>query len=178
MKRQTFFNPVLFSGLVTMLVVLGLLLTGCATKSAMIVAPPTCAEARGDRYHDLTDYEIARLLDQAANEECRSCLSECWIPLMQRCLEDRRDIPHQHLVRALKVFNQQQYQRFFHLAVYRYFYDLSRGVGQYRPVDRQLLRGYCEMLIKNSRSRHDQQLAQAMELCQRLDPGLYNRMFR
>ncbi len=178
MKRQTFFSPVVFSGLMTLLLVLGMLLTGCATRSALVVAPPTCAEARGERYHELTDYEVARLLDEAAADSCQSCLRECWIPLMQRCLDDGRDLPHEHLVRALKVFNQQQYQRYFHLAAYRYFYDLSRGVGEYRPVDRRLLRSYCEMLIQNSRSRRDPQLARAMELCQRLDPGLYNRMFK
>ena len=177
MKRQKMSNPRVLSGW-ALLLLLGLLLTGCATKSAMIVVPPTCAEAQGERYHDLTDYEVARLLDEAADENCASCLKQCWIPLMQRCLDDGREIPHQHLVRAVKVFNHQQYQHYFHIAVYRYFYDLSRGVGDYRPVDRQLLRSYCEMLIQNSRSRRDRKLSQAMELCQRLDPDLYNRMFR
>ena len=177
MKRQMMTNPRKFAGWV-LLLLLGLLLTGCATRSAMIVVPPTCADAKGDRYHELTDYEIGRLLEEASDDNCRTCLQECWIPLMQRCLDDGRDIPHSQLVKAVKVFNHHQYQRYFHLAVYRYFYDLSRGVGQYRPVDRKLLRVYCEMLIQNSHSRRDRQLSQAMELCQRLDPDLYSRMFK
>jgi hypothetical protein len=157
---------------------LGLVLTGCATQTAMITVPPTCAQAVGERYHDLTDYEIARLLGQAADEDCRSCLVDCWIPLMQRCLDDGRDLPHEEIVKAVKVFNQQQYRKYFDLAVYRYFYDLSRGIGSYRSVDRKLLHNYCAMLVHNAKTRSNPRLAQAMELCQRLDPQLYDKMFR
>jgi len=157
---------------------LGLLLTGCATDTAVITVPPTCQQALGGRYHDLTDYEIARLLEEASVEDCRSCLGDCWIPLMQRCLADGRDLPHSEIVKAVKVFNQQQYRKYFDLAVYRYFYDLSRGIGDYRPVDRKLLHNYCAVLVHNSKSRTDPRLAQAMELCQRLDPQLYDKMFR
>ncbi len=162
----------------TVLLLLGLLLTGCAGQKAMVMVPPSCQDALGANYHELTDHEIARLLDEALDEECSSCLDNCWIPLMRRCLDDGRDIPHRHLVQAVKTFNQEQYRRYFHMAVYRYFFDLSRGRGDYRPVDRQLLRSYCAMLVRNSDSRHDPRLAQAMELCQRLDPDLYSKMFK
>ncbi len=170
-------NLVSLLGLLS-IVFLSFIVTGCATKQALIIAPATCAEALGDRYHDYTDYEVARLLDAALVEECHDCLSGCWIPLMQRALDDSRDIPHRHLLQAVKAFNQQQYSNYFHVAVYRYFRDLSRGKGSYRSVDRKLLRTYCAMLINDSYSRHDQKLAQAMELCQRLDPGLYGKMFK
>ena len=154
------------------------MVTGCATHNAMIIAPPTCAEALGDRYDDYTDYEIARLLDEALDDDCRDCIYDCWIPLMQKSLDDSRDIPHRHLLRAVKIFNQQQYSEYFHTAVYRYFCDLSRGQGAYRTVDRELLRAYCAMLINDSHSRGDRDLAQAMELCHRLDPKLYGKMFK
>ena len=97
---------------------------------------------------------------------------------MQRSLDDSRDIPHRHLRQAVKTFNQQQHAEYFHTAVYRYFRDLSRGQGSYRAVDRELLRTYCAMLVHDSYSRHDRKLAHAMELCQRLDPELYGKMFR
>ena len=164
-------------GLVGILAI-SVLMTGCASRNAMIIAPPTCQEALGDRYDDYTDYEIARLLDEALADDCRDCLYDCWIPLMQRSLDDSRDIPHRHLLKAVKIFNQQQYTVYFHTAVYRYFRDLSRGVGSYRSVDRELLRTYCAMLVNDSYSRHDRKLAQAMELCHRLDPELYGKMFK
>ncbi len=157
---------------------LSFMMTGCANRSAMIIAPPTCEEALGDRYHDFTDYEIARLLDEALADASQDCLYDCWIPLMQRALDDSRDIPHRHLLQAVKTFNQQQYGNYFHTAIYRYFRNLSRGEGSYRSVDRELLRTYCAMLVNDSYSRHDQKLAQAMELCQRLDPDLYGKMFK
>ncbi len=157
---------------------IGVLMTGCASQNAMIIAPATCQEALGDRYHDFTDYEIARLLDEALDDNCRDCLNTCWIPLMQKSLDDSREIPHRHLLQAVKTFNQQQYSNYFHTAVYRYFRDLSRGKGSYRTIDRELLRTYCAMLVHDSYSRHDYKLAQAMELCQRLDPDLYVKMFK
>ncbi|MCD6292485.1 MAG: hypothetical protein J7M09_03390 [Deltaproteobacteria bacterium] len=157
---------------------LSFMITGCTTQNAMIIAPPTCAQALDDRFNDYTDYEIARLLDEALNESCQECIYSCWIPLMQRALDDSREIPHRHLLRAVKIFNQQQYSEYFHTAVYRYFRDLSRGQGSYRTVDRELLRAYCTMLINDSHSRGDRDLAQAMELCHRLDPALYGKMFR
>ncbi len=157
---------------------LSFMVTGCATQKAMIIAPPVCEDALGDRYHDFTDYEIAHLLDEALIDDCRHCLYDCWIPLMQRALDDSREIPHRHLLQAVKTFNQQQYSKYFHTAVYRYFRDLSRGEGAYRSVDRELMRSYCAMLVNDSYSRHDQKLAQAMELCQRLDPVLYGKMFK
>ncbi len=164
-------------GLVGILAI-SVLMTGCASRNAMIIAPPTCQEALGDRYDDYTDYEIIRLLDEAMVDDCQDCLYDCWIPLMQRSLNDSRDIPHRHLLKAVKIFNQQQYTDYFHAAVYRYFRDLSLGVGSYRSVDRELLRTYCAMLVHDSSSRHDRKLAQTMELCHRLDPELYGKMFK
>ena len=175
--KSSKFNPVLLLGILTILF-LNFMVSGCATQNAMIIAPPNCEEALGARYHDFTDQEIARLLDEALVEDCYGCLNNCWIPLMQRALDDSRDIPHRHLLKAVKTFNQQQYSNYFHTAVYRYFRDLSRGKGAYRSVDRDLLRTYCAMLVNESYSRHDPKLAQAMEICQRLDPGLYGKMFK
>ncbi len=156
---------------------LALLTTACASQQAAIVRP-TCQEAKGARYQELTDYEIARLLDDNLVENCQSCLDSCWIPLMEKALDDSRSIPHRHLLKAIKVFNQQQYDHYFHLAIYRYFSDLSRSRGQYRAVDRQLLRSYCSMLVQESYTQQDKKLSRTMEICRRLDPELYGKMFR
>lgn len=170
-------------GLVALWGLLGVLalsaMTGCVTsRTAMVIAPPTCQEALGDRYHEFTDYEIAGLLDEAQADNCPDCLYECWIPLMKRCLDDSREIPQRHLLQAVKTFNQRQYSKYFHTAVYRYFYNLSRGRGAYRTVDRTLMRTYCSILVHDSHSQNDRKLSQAMELCHRLDPELYSKMFR
>jgi hypothetical protein len=154
-----------------------LLMTACAGPQVAIVRP-TCQEALGERYQDLTDYEIARLLDDNLIEDCPSCLESCWIPLMEKALDDNRAIPHRHLLKAVKVFNQNQYDRYFHIALYRYFRDLSQGRGQYRAVDRELLRSYCSKLVQDSFTQQDKKLSQTMELCRRIDPELYRKMFQ
>ncbi len=154
-----------------------LMMTACSSQRAEII-PPTCREALGDGYYNLTDYEVTQLLDENLVTDCDSCLESCWLPLMERALTDNRAIPHRHIVKAVKVFNQKQYEKYFHLALYRYFSDLSRGQGQYRAVDRELLRNYCSQLVKESFTRQDKKLSQTMELCRRLDPELYSKMFR
>jgi len=156
---------------------LALSMTACSSQRAEII-PPTCQEAVGDRYYNLTDYEVARLLDENLVQDCDACLESCWMPLMKRALDDNRAIPHRHILKAVKVFNQKQYDKYFHVALYRYFRDLSQGRGQYRAVDRELLRSYCSKLVQNSYTQQDEKLSQTMELCRRLDPDLYGKMFR
>ncbi len=156
---------------------LAVLMTACSAQRAEII-PPTCQAALGNDYYDLTDYEVSRLLDENLVQDCDVCLQNCWIPLMERALDDNRAIPHRHLLKAVKVFNQKQYDKYFHLALYRYFRDLSQGRGQYRRVDRELLRSYCSMLVQESYTRQDEKLSQTMEICRRLDPDLYGKMFR
>lgn len=159
------------------IIVMALSLTACSSQRAEII-PPTCQEAVGDRYYDLTDYEVTQLLDENLVKDCDPCLENCWIPLMKRSLNDNRAVPHRHLLKAVKIFNQQQYDKYFHIALYRYFRDLSQGRGQYREVDRELLRTYCSKLVQDSFTRQDEKLSQTMELCRRLDPDLYGKMFR
>jgi len=156
---------------------LALSMTACSSQRAEII-PPTCQEAVGDRYYNLTDYEVAQLLDENLVQDCDECLESCWLPLMQRALNDNRAIPHRHILKAVKIFNQEQYERYFHIALYRYFRDLSQGRGHYRAVDRELLRTYCSKLVRNSYTQQDEKLSQTMELCRRLDPDLYGKMFR
>jgi hypothetical protein len=175
-KLKEIIGKRVFLGLIG-IIGLALSMTACSSQRAEII-PPTCQEAVGDRYYNLTDYEVARLLDENLVQDCNECLESCWMPLMQRALDDNRAIPHRHILKAVKVFNQKQYDKYFHVALYRYFRDLSQGRGQYRAVDRELLRSYCSKLVQNSYTQQDEKLSQTMELCRRLDPDLYGKMFR
>ena len=166
-------------GFLTIVGIIGLaLLMSACTNKQVTITQPTCREALADRYHELTDYEIAGVLDDNLDDDCYGCLENCWIPLMQKALGESRAIPHRHLLKAVKVFNQQRYVKYFHIAVYRYFSDLSQGQGHYRDVDRELMRTYCSMLVRDSFTQQDKKLSQTMELCRRLDPVLYGKMFR
>ncbi|HDS16747.1 MAG TPA: hypothetical protein ENN66_09125 [Proteobacteria bacterium] len=153
-------------------------LTGCASHNTTALAPPSCEVALGENYYRLTDFEIVRLLDEALLEECNGCIYNCWIPLMEKALQDGRDLPRKHLLQAVKVFNQKQYDKFFHLAVYRYFENLDRSREAYREIDRKFLRAYCATLVNQSRTRDDRLLVKTMELCRRLDQELYRKMFQ
>ncbi|MBN2705707.1 MAG: hypothetical protein JXR89_04615 [Deltaproteobacteria bacterium] len=153
-------------------------LTGCASHDSATLSHPSCKVALGDNYHRLTDFEIVRLLDEALLEECNECLYNCWIPLMKKALQEGRDLPRKHLLQAVKVFNQKQHDKFFHLAAYSYFDNLVRSRETYREIDRKFLRAYCTTLVNHSRTRDDRQLVKAMELCRRLDQELYRKIFQ
>ncbi len=124
--------------------------------------------------HGISDHEIALLLDQAQGNG----LTDYWIAVMERCLNEDKNIPHEHLAKAVHVFNKRQYQDLFNKAVLRYFSNLANGEGSYRSEDQLLLETFCSYLINNAATRQDQNLKQASLLCHRLDPDLYGKLFR
>ena len=135
----------------------------------------TCEDVQTSGVHGLSDRETALLLDQALESDR---LADCWIPVMERCLNEDKDIPHEHLAKAIHVFNKRQYQDLFNKAVFRYFSSLANGEDSYGSEDQLLMETFCSYLINNATTRQDQNLKQASLLCHRLDPDLYGRLFR
>jgi hypothetical protein len=149
---------------------------GCTSnRSAVVMAPePTCEEALAAGLEGISDREVARFLDSSLTEEGPS---GCWVPLMGRCLDQNREVPHRHLAEAVKAFNKQRYENLFHKAVYRYLSDIAKGKAPYRQQDRLLLENYCRILINSAHTATDRNLGQAQMLCAKLDAGLYHRFF-
>lgn len=165
------------SGLLIILLLLMIGGSGCiwGQKAVVVGAGPTCEEALSTGLHGFSDYEVAEFLDSSLAEGRKS---ECWIPIMETCLNENREIPHRHLAEAVKIFNKRRYEVLFHKAVYRYFADVAKGKAVYRPEDRLLLENYCSFLINSARSAHDKNLGQAQVLCRKLDQGLYSKFFQ
>jgi hypothetical protein len=149
--------------------------SGCTPhRKAAVVPSPSCSQALGGGLSGYSDYEIAELLDKAQNE---SGLEQCWIPLMQSCLDQRREIPRHHLAKAVHEFNKNRYSSYFHQAVQRYLGDIAKTGGSLSPQDRRLLETYCSFVINNARYGSDENLTHAKYLCKRLDPELYAKFF-
>jgi len=136
---------------------------------------PTCREALSTGLHGLSDNEVARFLEKGLTDDGKD---ECWIEIMKICLNENREIPHKHLVEAVKTFNRKRHEDLFHKAVYRYLADVAKGKAQYRAEDRILLENYCRLLINNAKSVNDKNLGQTQVLCKKLDPDLYSKFFR
>lgn len=152
-------------------------ISGCVTdRKAIVTGPgPSCEDALNTGLDAYSDQEVAEFLDRALADEK---MDACWIPIMRSCLDENREIPHRHLAQAIKTFNQRRYQVLFHQAVYRYLADIEKGHAPYRPEDKALLTEYLSYLIHHAPSAHDQKLARGQMLCQRLDPGLYRKLFQ
>ncbi|RJQ48792.1 MAG: hypothetical protein C4530_24160 [Desulfobacteraceae bacterium] len=151
-------------------------LLGCtASRKAAVIKPaPNCTEALAGSFNDLSENELSDLLDQTSSE---TRLESCWIPLMKKGLDDNRDIPHAHLLKAVKVFNKKQHEVYFHKAVYRYLAGLTQTPNRYRMEDRNLLETYCSYLINSAATSKDERLDHAKVLCRKLDRDLYAGLF-
>ena len=149
---------------------------GCfGQKRAAVVMPETtCSEALASGLQNYSDNEIAELLDESLVEKD---VDGCWIPMMTYSLNENRDIPHRHLVEAVKVFNKRRYGNLFHKAMYRYFAALSENPDNYRPEDKRLLEEYLSYLINSAESSRDKHLRQAKLVSRKLDRNLYARLF-
>ncbi len=156
---------------------LGLMLLGCAGgKKAVVVAPsPTCEEVVARGIGGYSDRELKSILDDAAENERWEA---CWLPVMEACLDERREIPQAHLSRAVHMFNKRRFEARFHQAVYRHLSNAARGEARYGEEDRVLLKSYCSFVIQEAETKRDERLAQAELLCRRLDPELYTRLFQ
>ena len=164
------------SGLLIILSLLILGVSGCiwGQKAVVVGTGPTCEEALSTGIQGFSDDELALFLDSSLAEGRKS---ECWIPIMETCLNENREIPRRHLAEAVKTFNKRRYEALFHKAVYRYLSDVVKGKAAYRPEDRLLLENYCSFLINSAGSAHDKNLGQAQMLCRKLDAGLYSKFF-
>jgi hypothetical protein len=165
------------SGLLIILLLLAAGVSGCATHDQRIVVTPapTCEEAVANGLNGFSDHELALLLDDSLAESRKS---QCWIPIMEMCLEQHRAVPHRHLAEAVAVFNKRRYEPLFHKAVYRYLSDVAKGKAAYGPKDRLLLETYCSFLINSAGTADDRNLRQTQMLCRRLDQNLYARFFQ
>jgi len=164
-------------GLVGWIFLLALFTGGCmSTRNAVVVGSgPTCEEALSTGLDRYSDHEVAKFLDTGLAE---GRISECWMPVMEICLQENREVPHRHLAEAVKVYNQQRYEVLFHKAVYRYLAHVAKGKAPYRPEDRLLLESYCSVIINSAETVRDRNLGQAQALCRKLDQGLYRKFFQ
>jgi hypothetical protein len=162
--------------MVAVALLLALASAGCMfNRNAVVVeAGPTCEEALSTGLQGFSDEELAGFLDSSLAE---GRTSQCWIPVMETCLNENREIPHRHLAEAVKAFNKQRHEALFHKAVYRYMADIAKGKAPYRAEDRLLLESYCSVLINSAHSAGDKNLGQAQVLCRKLDAGLYRKFF-
>ena len=153
-------------------------MSGCTWSQKAVVTGatgPTCEEMLSTGVHSFTDQEVAAMLDKALEEDQKE---RCWIPVMEVCLNQNREVPRRHLAEAVKTFNKRRYEALFHKAVYRYLAEAAKGNADYSPEDRLLLEDYCRFVINNARSTHDKNLGQAQLICRKLDPGLYRKFFQ
>jgi hypothetical protein len=150
---------------------------GCtfAKRAAIVLPEPTCSEVVLKGIHNLSDNELARLLNRSENDESRS---ECWIPLMKASLDTNRDIPGRHLKKAVKVFNRRRYETYFHKSIYRYYANLIDRPDGYDENNRALLESYCSYLINTAKSSRDEHLVHAKLISRKLDGHLYARLFK
>lgn len=112
------------------------------------------------------------------NSVSGSLIYECWKPLMKKALKDGRQIPVNHLAKAVHVFNRNDSKDEFSLAVYLYFKEIINGKESYRDKDKNLMKQYLSFTINNAQSKHDKNLEKAKLVCSRLDPELYGKFFR
>lgn len=173
---QRFRNKLSGLSMIFMLLLAGGTLLGACGGRQVAQTPPSCSEVLAGDLYAVSDLELIRLLDGALNETGGK--TDCWAPLMKQALREDRYIPPVHLKEAIKYFNHNRNAEVFHLAVAAYFRALQRGEGDYRPLDRDLLRSYCSLLLAESKSSSDARLKQTMSLCRSLDPQLYNRIFQ
>lgn len=150
---------------------------GCSTKSAPPPSRyvPTCVDAIDGSFESLSDYDIERILNDtlAGNQ-----MADCWIPVMKQCLDQNREVPHGHLARAVNVFNRFDNKLYFEKSVFRYFSSIDNGAASYRDEDRALLTAYCRYAVRNAASSQDPSVKKAELLARRLDPELFDLMFR
>lgn len=154
-----------------------LAITGCSGFKAREPSPPapTCAQALAGQAENLTDHEIEHLLDAAAGKQQ---MAGCWEPLMKRCLDEKREVPFDHLARAVHTFNQHQHKAHFHKAVFRYLSAVEANPDLYSSEARELLTAYCRHCIRSAESSRNPHLKTAMLFARRLDPGLYEDLFQ
>jgi len=155
--------------------------SSCATTPKTVVPaspPPTCEERLSDFVlSEFGEEEIAEFLDDTYSSKKETC----WLPMIKKSLNGDKEIPYRHLKRAVKEFNQKQYGEYFQEAVYRYFQAIifkKEGAISYGEADKRFLEAYVRYAIHHSKSKESPMLIRAKNICKRLDPDIYNRIFK
>jgi len=160
-------------------ILLIVILSACAQQKAFVEHDSfqrnyTCQEIL--LKEDILSLDLEAFLDQSIDN---NSMETCWKPLIKRCFDEGKDVNRDHVILAVKKFNLKKQENYFHKAVYRYFYDIMERKVQYKnDIDKQFLEAYCRYAIKRASSKNDNVLMQAKLICQRVDPWLYNKIFR
>jgi len=159
------------------LLFLTVVIWGCQT-TPVPVQHLSCEEQLRQSIDRLSPSEIRDFLDEAHES---GKIETCWSPMIKKCLDGRKEIPHKHLKLAIKAFNQNQYQNYFNKAVYRYFNSIifsKAGKGiRYRKQDKDFLTAYISYTLRHCTSKECPPLKNAKQICNRLDPDLHTKFF-
>lgn len=110
---------------------------------------------------------------------CDEQLSRAFdITLVKECLDSGETISYRNLKRAIRDLNQNQYESYFHKAVYNYFNEIIFNDSiSYRREDKDFLTAYIRYTIRQCPSKACAPLQKAKQLCNRLDSDLYTKFF-
>lgn len=133
----------------------------------------SCQEVISRGMNTVSDNELNQALENAVSEHH----TDCWRLLVQKALEEDRDIKMCHLARAVNVFNKNKTEKLFSLATYRYFVEIARGNGRYGVKDQKLMQAWLSFEIRRAEAKTDKRLIRVKRVCQRLDNHLYQKFF-
>lgn len=145
-------------------------------QTATVLMPEAklvCEEAISEDLSGVSDGDLAFLMDKALED---GDIDSCWQPLMKKGLDQSRNIPEKHLTEAVKRFNTRGQQNLFHKAVLTYL-NKKADSGGYSAADRRLLESFSSMVIHRAKTSSDTTLSRTRQVCQRLDPELYTKIF-
>ncbi len=151
--------------------------SGCSAKSTPSPQrwTPTCADAIDGNLDKFSENDIEIILNESLESKQ---MAGCWVPLMQRCLDQDKEIPQNHLAQAINEFNQLDNMIYFEKSIFRYFSNIDKGVASYRTADKALLTGYCRYVVRNAKTSNDPAVRNAQLITRHLDPDLFDLMFR
>lgn len=137
------------------------------------VEPITCSKVRVDGLDSVSNNQLVQTLDRALYENDFTC----WKSIIKTALIEGRDLPLNHLAKAVHAFNTNQTKDIFSIATHQYFLQIVKGNAQYQNKDRNLLKAWISFEIRQAKTQNDANLKKAKRVCQRLDRPLYNKFF-
>ncbi len=153
------------------------IVSGCSAKSTPPPQKwtPTCADAIDGNLDSFSEYDIERILNESLESKQ---MGGCWTPLMKRCLDQDKEIPQDHLAKAINEFNNLDNKDYFEKSIFRYFSNIDKGEASYRTEDKDVLTAYCRYVVRNAQTSQDPAVRNAELLTRNLDPDLFDLMFR
>ena len=152
---------------------------GCLGKKETVKLMPipenrvSCSQALSMGLDGISNNDLGLILDQALLDNDQSC----WKQLVQKSLNQDRNIPMTHLARAVHAFNANKSEKEFSLATHMYFLEIVRGGRAYQKQDQNLMKAYVSFEIKRAKTKNDNRLKRAKLVCKRLDNDLYRKFF-